>query len=279
MTLQETLQEYIDKKLPHRNIDSLSGSPYKLQNTYINAERMIAWSDFRVINMMRDVRGDDGDDGGFLVCLAEKHGEFYVIVLTINYNGNIDSHILHIILPENITDDNFEDFKCFSTIEEAHAFIIQLESDLSWCTEQIGVVVECDIESNNRYDGIYGGEFEFNGSRYVEEVEMLSEIYNKDWDSQYCNFINSCIFAYSEYEDGNCNRFYALTTEDNSEFYRIKNEFHIAELKTYIAELAYFEAKLKNPEMYKQYKQYNGWSTTLVEIEAEWGLIHEKIRR
>jgi hypothetical protein len=63
----------------------------KSQCTYANILNYWYSKGFEPINYMFDSRGDDGDDGGYAVLFSQKNNKFYLHILWINYNGELQS--------------------------------------------------------------------------------------------------------------------------------------------------------------------------------------------
>lgn len=59
--------------------------------TYGAVEAMLFKRGFSVKKLVRDRRGDWGDDGGYIVSISERKGVWYVHLIEINYNFTLES--------------------------------------------------------------------------------------------------------------------------------------------------------------------------------------------
>lgn len=107
------------------------------QCTYGPMEQLLN-EKFEVLHLFRDTRHDWGDDGGYLVSISKKEDLYYLHILQINYNGDLNYDVLDEEDWENVEDKEhaFKDYFTFGTIEEAQGKIIELCKDLDRILEE-----------------------------------------------------------------------------------------------------------------------------------------------
>ena len=66
----------------------------ELEVTYGSVEAKLNQQGFDIKWLIRDVRHDWGDDGGFLISSSKKDNKFYLHVINVNYNEDIKGLLL-----------------------------------------------------------------------------------------------------------------------------------------------------------------------------------------
>ena len=236
-------------------------------STYEGIEMALSWSELSIINLMRDNRGDDGDDSGYIIAygFSKKSLRYYIYISCANYEGDVaneiftENHPSYLKSLENIDDPNgsYPDFISFETEEEAGLFLEQFVKDLD----------ECFLESIRQKDD---DDQYFYGSHYVEEYLRYRKEYNKDWDMRYMKFLSICFSPYTEAYPSSYNIEYndyassfngyfnkdketilSLTKIDNRKFYKLKEKLDKSKLEQWHNEINLLRFKLENPENFK----------------------------
>ena len=83
---------------------------------YGNVEKVLN-DRFKVHHLFRDTRHDSGDDSGYIVAISEKHEQFYLHIIPICVEGNIENLCLDEI--ELIQNGGFADYVLCDSIEDA----------------------------------------------------------------------------------------------------------------------------------------------------------------
>lgn len=236
--LVEALSKYDKKKLQWKE-DRISNY-LRADNVYSNVEKLLLLKGFEVRTIMRDLRGDSGDDGGYLISISKKEDLYYLHILAINYNNSLHTHCLDEDdwKEEKSNDlDNsnraFKDFLIFQTLDDIQDYLNEFVSDMDR-------ILEDDEDS---YETFW----------YPEEVK---EKY-PEFTRQRIGFLAACLFAYSEFgtlhdgESGDRKRILNLLKEDNTEFYKLQANLFKLE-KDY--QRALFDSlvyKINNPDCFK----------------------------
>jgi len=153
-------------------------------NVYGAIERQLRDEGFDVKHLMRDFRGDWGDDGGYIVSVSSKNAKFYLHIISVNYNVSIDSNVLdeldRRILDGSEIETDIQDYIICQSIEDAQHKINEFVDNLK-------KVVEL-VENDNYF-------FE---SGYISDEEATPEGFEK-YEKFYLNMLALCWFSFSEY--------------------------------------------------------------------------------
>ena len=154
-------------------------------NVYGAIERQLRDENFNVKHLMRDFRGDWGDDGGYLVSISEKNGKVYLHIIAVNYNVSIDSNVLdenyHSILDGSQKETDIQDYIICESIEDAQTKVNEFVDRL----KQVVALIE---EDDNYF-------FE---SGYINDEEEVPPGF-EGLEKYYLNMLASCWFSFSEY--------------------------------------------------------------------------------
>jgi len=110
---------------------------YMNQNCTFGPVEHLLNKKFEVLHLHRDTRHDWGDDGGYLVSISKKDNLFYLHIVQINYNGNLEGMVLDEDDWEKCKnqEEAFKDYFRFSTLEETQEKLIALCDDLDYIIE------------------------------------------------------------------------------------------------------------------------------------------------
>jgi len=153
-------------------------------NVYGAIERQLRDEKFKVKHLMRDERGDWGDDGGYIISISEKNDKTYLHIIHVNYNVKIDVNVLDETYPHLKEGEKLEDVADFiicHSIEDAQNTLNKLVDDLK-------VVIDLVENKDNYY---------FNNG-WIDETEEKPQYFN-GYAKCYLNMLASCYFSFSEY--------------------------------------------------------------------------------
>jgi hypothetical protein len=154
----------------------------KTDKTYGAIERQLQDNNFEVLHLMRDTRGDWGDDGGYIVSMSKKNDIVYLHIIQVNYNLTIHENILDEEQWEESTHpDSYPDFFAFSSVEDA-----QLK--LNEFVKYLNKAVWLEEEMQNYY---------FKAG-YIEKDWEIPDGF-QHLDNQYLSMIAICVNAYGDY--------------------------------------------------------------------------------
>ena len=193
----------------------------KTANVFETTEKLILSKNFDVLHFMRDTREDSGDDGGYMVVLSIKNGEYYIHILGINYNGELNGHVLDDDDLKTCSSSAFPDFVKFSILEECKQYLEIFISDLE------DLIVADDDEG---------------GLCYVDDIME----WNPNFTKQYATFLSACISSYSEYRIIDRKRILGIVNEDDRELNLLRRESLNHLIKYQQAQFHFLNYKLKN---------------------------------
>lgn len=202
MINQEILKEFKEKSLPYLMKEHTS------QGVYSAFEKYLCINDFDIIHSFRDTRGNDGDDGGYMIILSTKDNKYHIHIHYVNYNGNYTNGIEE------------EDYESFNTLEECRQWLQQFTEDLDLLCDAIP-----DLEDSHKY---YSDTYE------IEElVKVAADLPFSNKSLKYLNFINSCKQPYNEFYEypqygGNTDRAGILTIcyQDDTEYWKLQKQVY-----------------------------------------------------
>lgn len=249
-TLKEKLKDYEDLRFKWEKKEDYK----EFGATYDNMERLFAWENIQLKNIVRDSIGNDGDDGGYIVALGKKADEYYLYVVWTCYEGAIGRFI---VSEEDSryqntldgTDNGYVDFVKFSSLEAVQVYIEKFVADLDMCYEL--------SEEKKSYKK---GEWEFYGER-PEDFIKLSEVMDLGWSKQYASFLDTCSRPYSSGywwrkragKKGNVNKenLLSLAKVDKTEFLRKRAKVYRSQLLRQQTEKDLLIYKVENPEYFE----------------------------
>lgn len=162
---------------------------------------------FNLIHYTFDHRGDDGDDGGYMITISEKENVYYLHVLYINYE--YDYHIIDD--SETVTNrkygkwEDIETYLKFDSVDAAYNYLIKLiyrfdSMILTVVNNRFGYEVY-EYEEIMEYDDDYCDEW-FMGKFFSEiEDKMLQTIsfpYSEFRDKDLESIINIRNYTFDE---------------------------------------------------------------------------------
>lgn len=153
-------------------------------NVYGAIERQLRDENFNVKHLMRDHRGDWGDDGGYIVSVSEKNDKIYLHIISVNYNVSTSSNVLdefdQRILDGKDKEADIQDYIICESIDGAQIKINEFVARL----EKVVQLIEQDD-----YFFAHG---------YVDDNEDVPEGF-ENLDNYYLNMLAVCWFPFSEY--------------------------------------------------------------------------------
>ena len=246
--LKQKLQNFTEKHSYYmKEGENGLGDYMEVDATYENIEKLFALRQIPIRNVYRDVRGDWGDDGGFIIVLSEMDGKFYLYIMWVCYNGRVKSFILteHDKNASINDKDNWDDFVVFYTEQEVQDYLEQFVKDLDYCMEMV-----------EYYDSIPYDRDKFNffgEAGDPDEFYQLSVHHNKGWTYQYAAFLSNCFCAYQDYDGRDAEGIKSLTAVDKSTYFRLKAQQEQLEYQLYLAKVNFLKYRINNPEFFEVY--------------------------
>lgn len=164
----------------------------ELQTSYGSAEMLLKAEGFDIHHLMRDPRGDWGDDGGFIVSVSKKDDMWYLHILDINYNNELSTHVLDESHDTSRYRHWIEDYIKFSTKAELATTltsIIALLNKYRYCYLEFDDDAEYGFKANYAEDE--------NGA---DSEDLVSEI-NDNVNTLFRSFLVKMHRPFSEYEN------------------------------------------------------------------------------
>jgi len=153
-------------------------------NVYGAIERQLRDENFKVKHLMRDDRGDWGDDSGYLISVSEKNDKVYLHIIGVNYNLSIDSNVLDetykAIVDGSQKPSDIKDYIICDSIEDAQVKINTFVDLLHKITWQID------------YDESY-----FFSNGYINDDEQRPKGF-EGFDNYYLSMLSKCWYSFSE---------------------------------------------------------------------------------
>lgn len=213
MTFGVPLADELAKRLTRAD-DKLtlqSDNFYESYNDYRNTKLLLEKEEFKVLHLFEDTRGDWGDDGGFMVVIAEKNEKIYLHILGINYNSPVKSHNLD--EEAVLTIGGFPDFIICETVEDAQGIVNKFVSILDYFLT---------LKDEDDFYGESAEEFmdELNDDTHnaASEIAFISSRINSDTPMETLSeFLYVCFFPYSEFADNGDRNGLLTLTETNFE--------------------------------------------------------------
>lgn len=193
-------------------------------NCYEETELYLILNGFELINVVRDSRGDWGDDGGYLISLSKKNDFYYLHIFAINYNGEVKTHWIEDDSFPN-DDGGFKDFIKSDNLEVIDKYIHRFIKCLN---ENIEIISE---------EGLYD----------IDDIKT----HCKDIPDDILPYIGLMESSYSEYKKIDEKRILNITKVDMSEYWKhISNSLKVQQeyIKSNIESIWY---RIQNPELFK----------------------------
>lgn len=109
-------------------LDAYEGYTLTNDNVFGAVERLLKAKGFTVKNLIRDIKEDWGDDGGFIVSISTKKNDIYLHILSINYNSDTSIHVLEYDegWKTGILNDSSPDYIICKDVKEVYDLLKQL---------------------------------------------------------------------------------------------------------------------------------------------------------
>lgn len=153
-------------------------------NNYINTERHLKDKGFKILYLIRDTRGDWGDDGGYIISVSKKDEDIYLHVLEINHNHEVSMHVLSdddvFPNPEIHYDENADYFIC-GNLEYAKSLVQKLLSDIdiaykAYMNEEWEYLLEWNFENKEGNLPQFSGYAQF----YMHMLAVIFNVYHEN---------------------------------------------------------------------------------------------------
>lgn len=162
----------------------------KLSTTYGTVEVALKLNGFNILHLMRDVRGDWADDGGFIISVSEKNSLYYLHIVEVNYNMDIRCQLL-VERDEPLGHDEYHDFVSFKDLTELKIYLANMIRIIN----QYPKLEDCSIFKEDL--------LEEKTRSYIEDdyPGLLQKIENEG--DQFINLFLIIAWPYAEYMEQN----------------------------------------------------------------------------